>query len=179
MVMIGQDVLHIYGTLCKPRSYAYHYRFISPGFRADLTPITDISLATTITAYPEKYHIPLRLVNSFLHKEGQYAPMKSALENLRYLDHMLRGTSEYTNFADYMKRLFKGLYGLNNDRWDTEWADANKLGNADDDEQHYQSVMLNNLIIETACFYEVQLCLSEARRRFQEWKTLGTGFEPE
>ena len=151
--------------------------FVCFGSRAGATPIISIPLAETTTAYPDKYHIPLRLVNGFLHKEIEYAPMASALENLRYLDHMLRGTSEYTNFADYMKRLSVELY--RDDRWTTSWADAPGFGDSSDTERYYQKMLVNNLIIETACFYEVQLCLSEAKRRFQTWKTLETGFEPE
>ena len=134
----------------------------------------------------EKYNIPLRLINSYLHRETHYGPLASAMDGVRYIEEMLRGTPDYAAFADFMKRLATELYGADDTKWVTDWRDADNTlpWVADDSEQSYDRVMFNNLVIETACFYGVQKCLDEATRRFGVWRALtvdeaGYGFSPE
>lgn len=119
-------------------------------------------------------------MNGYLQREQSYGPLASALDNLRYLDHMLRGTSVYPTFAGYMKNLMTPLY--QDSRWTNVWDD-NAPGTtpeiSNDKERLHDSVMFNNLVLETACFYEVPACLNEARKRFSEWETWGKAFEPE
>ena len=139
-------------------------------YRADLTPGTI------------KYDVPLRLIHSYLStKETLYGPLASAMDNIRYLEQMLRGTDHYPSFAIYMKKLAATLYKSDHSQWRTAWTDAPISTLTTDSEQSYDQLMFNNLVIETACFYEVPECLAEARRRFSAWMDQGSdkAFSPE
>ena len=122
--------------------------------------------------------MPFQLINGYLNRETQYGPWASAHYNLRYIDRMFRQTSYYTTYADYMRRLFQtgGLYSA--DRWTSAgaWRDA-VVPAIGDSEATYDQVMLNHLIIDGACYYEVPECLSQAVARFAAWKESNAEFE--
>ena len=122
-------------------------------------------------------------MNVYLGKEIAYGPLASALDNVRYIEQMLRGTPDHVNFADYMQRLMTGLYKTDNSQWETTWTDVltGPPWNTTDSEVGYDQLMFNNLVIETACFYGVPECLAEAKSRYAPWRALGKdqAFSPE
>ncbi|OWA53424.1 Aminopeptidase N [Hypsibius exemplaris] len=130
-----------------------------------LTPSADITK-------PGDYSIPMHLVDGYITTETKYGPLASALDNIRYLEQMLRGPTTYPPFSAYMTRLMTPLYESASP-WDNAWTDAAEPNATPNSEETYDSVMFNNLIIETACFYEVDGCLKEAVRRFSAWLNLG------
>ncbi|OWA54223.1 Aminopeptidase N [Hypsibius exemplaris] len=116
----------------------------------------------------EQYDVPLRLVNRYLPGEVAYGPLASATDNIRFIDQMLRGSPNYRRFALYMQTLAAALYNARPDIWSTDWVDTTTAETAGT-ESSYGELMFNNLIIETACFYEVPECLAEAERRLGVW----------
>ncbi|OWA53414.1 putative Thyrotropin-releasing hormone-degrading ectoenzyme, partial [Hypsibius exemplaris] len=117
-----------------------------------------------------QYEIPLRLINIYLTKEQSYGPLASAMDNLRYIDQMLRGTPDYPQFAGYMQNLAGQLYKKS--MWETNWKDSWTTADQES-ESSYGTLMFNTLVIETACFYGVSDCLTEADTRFAAWVARG------
>ncbi|GAV01257.1 hypothetical protein RvY_11996 [Ramazzottius varieornatus] len=94
------------------------------------------------------------------------------MDNLRYLDQMLRGkTEDYQPLVDYMKKLFRTLYPdpVSSVRlWNTAtWVD-------DINESQYTKLLLDNAVIENACFYDHPQCVAETKERFTVWRVSGT-----
>ncbi|GAV01312.1 hypothetical protein RvY_12046 [Ramazzottius varieornatus] len=118
--------------------------------------------------YDVSYGIVFDLIE-YLKEESKYGPFASAMDNLRYLDQMLRGVwAEYQPLVAYMQKLFRGLYpSASNSLWSTQtWAEGR--------ESEYTTLLFDNAVIENACFYEHPQCLTETKERFKAWRTSGT-----
>ncbi|OWA51655.1 Aminopeptidase N [Hypsibius exemplaris] len=127
-----------------------------------------------------KYEVPLKLIHNVWPSEDNYGALASANYHIGYIERILRGTLHYQAFSDYMKNS-AGQVPYNDDRWSVDWKDSplNTIPAADPSEASYNTVLLNNLIIDTACFYEAGSCATVAWNKFKAWQDNNNTFQPD
>ncbi|XP_017039012.1 aminopeptidase N-like [Drosophila ficusphila] len=106
----------------------------------------------------QDYEIALKLTD-YLQRERELIPWRSAFDNIRVLNRILRQTSNFGYFKTYMNKLLTPLYkhfdGLN----DT-------FSSIQDQDQ----VLLKTLVVNSACQYHVSDCVTRAKSYFRRWR---------
>jgi len=91
----------------------------------------------------------------YLRKETEYIPWFSGVKALSFLDRMFRHGEDYHLFKDFMKTLFSEILSA-------------LVDNQNDD---YMTVHIRSLIMKWSCYFEMDLCVENARTLFNGWST--------
>ncbi|EDX14832.1 aminopeptidase Ey isoform X2 [Drosophila simulans] len=106
----------------------------------------------------QDYETALQVTN-YLRRERDLIPWKSALDNLKLLNRILRQTPNFGSFKRYMKRLltpiYEHLHGMN----DT----FSSMPQQDE-------VLLKTTVVNVACQYDVSDCVTQAQAYFRRWR---------
>lgn len=160
MIYYISNQLQFHANLCRQVMYEVtRGQLIDDAFNLARTGEFDIS-----------YQVVFDLIR-YLPYEMQYGPFATAMDNMRYLDQMLRSTVNYGNLTEYMRNLFDLKYPefgpINSTRWSSSvWSD-----DQDGYEQgSYTTLQFNNVVLENACYYEQAECLNDATSKFAQWK---------
>ncbi|XP_018334412.1 aminopeptidase N [Agrilus planipennis] len=94
----------------------------------------------------------------YLNKETEYLPWRAATGNIRFLYSMLRYSSSFGSFKEYMKRILEPAYKR-----------IGALRVDHEDEDRLDRINYKTLILSNACNYEAEACINETKRMFSEY----------
>ncbi|XP_026836420.1 aminopeptidase Ey [Drosophila erecta] len=98
-------------------------------------------------------------VTNYLQRERDIIPWKSALDNLKLLNRILRQTPNFGLFKRYMKQLLTPIYEHLNGTNDTFSS------------MQQNEVLLKTLVVNVACQYHVSDCVPQAQSYFRRWRS--------
>ncbi|XP_026831626.1 aminopeptidase N [Drosophila erecta] len=98
-------------------------------------------------------------VTNYLQRERDIIPWKSALDNLKLLNRILRQTPNFGLFKGYMKKLLTPIYEHLNGTNDTFSS------------MQQNEVLLKTLVVNVACQYHVSDCVPQAQSYFRRWRS--------
>ncbi|KAH8382720.1 hypothetical protein KR009_004928 [Drosophila setifemur] len=107
----------------------------------------------------QEYEIALGLI-SYLHKEREFLPWKTALDNLQFVMLIARPTPNFDLFKRYMTKLIEPIY-----------EHVNGINDTFDSIQQQDQVLLKTLVVTWACKYQVSDCVQQAQAYFRNWKS--------
>ena len=100
------------------------------------------------------YNLALSLTK-YLRKETEYIPWFSGVKALSFLDRMFRHGEDYHLFREFPKALISDIL-------------SKLVENEDDD---YMTVHTRSLIMKWSCYFEMDLCIENARALYNGWST--------
>ncbi|EDV53237.1 aminopeptidase N isoform X1 [Drosophila erecta] len=106
----------------------------------------------------QDYEIALQLI-SYLQRERQLLPWKTALDNLSFLSSILRQTPNNMFYKSFIRKLITPIY-----------EHMNGINDTDSSIQQHDKVLLKGMVANWACTYEVSDCVSQAVSYFRNWR---------
>ncbi|XP_016952748.1 aminopeptidase N [Drosophila biarmipes] len=99
-------------------------------------------------------------VTDYLQRERDLLPWRSAFNNLKLLNRILRQTPNFVFFKRYMKKLLSPIYEHLNGMNDT-------FGSILQEDQ----ILLKTVVVDWACQYQVSDCVPRAQSYFRSWQS--------
>ncbi|XP_050744358.1 aminopeptidase N isoform X2 [Drosophila biarmipes] len=99
-------------------------------------------------------------VTDYLQRERDLLPWRSAFNNLKLLNRILRQTPNFVFFKRYIKKLLSPIY-----------EDLNGINDTFSSLQHQDQILLKTTVVDWACQYQVSDCVPRARSHFRSWQS--------
>ncbi|XP_017083305.2 aminopeptidase N-like [Drosophila eugracilis] len=99
-------------------------------------------------------------VTEYLERERDLLPWKSAFNNLKLLNRILRQTPSFGFFKRFIAKILTPIY--------------NDLGGMNDtfsSIQHQDQILLKTMVVNWACQYQVEDCVPQAQTYFRRWRS--------
>ncbi|EDW98315.1 aminopeptidase N [Drosophila yakuba] len=107
----------------------------------------------------QDYEIALQVI-SYLQRERELLPWKSAFENLSFLTGILRQTPNYKFYKSFIRKLITPIY-----------EHMHGINDTDASVQQQDKIRLKGMVAQWACSYEVSDCVTRAVSYFRSWRS--------
>ncbi|XP_037727925.1 aminopeptidase N-like [Drosophila subpulchrella] len=107
----------------------------------------------------QDYEITLQLIN-YLHRERELLPWKSAFENLKLLNRIVRQTPNFQFFRSYVKQLITPIY-----------EHVKGINDTFSSIQQQDQILLKSMVVDWACQYQVADCVPQALAYYHNWRS--------
>ncbi|KAH8346459.1 hypothetical protein KR084_000853 [Drosophila pseudotakahashii] len=107
----------------------------------------------------QDYDVALKLI-SYLGRERELLPWKSAFDNLMTLSVIFRQTPNFKLFKRYIRKLITPIY-----------EHLNGINDTDSSIQQPDKILLRTMVADWACSYQVSDCVTQSLSYFRNWQS--------
>ncbi|EDX14830.1 GD17884 [Drosophila simulans] len=107
----------------------------------------------------QNYEIALQVI-SYLERERELLPWKSAFDNLKFVNGILRQSSNFKFFKSFTRRLITPIY-----------EHLNGINDTVASEQQQDKTILKAMVADWACLFEVSDCIAQALSYYRSWRS--------
>ncbi|KMZ06577.1 aminopeptidase N [Drosophila simulans] len=107
----------------------------------------------------QNYEIALQVI-SYLERERELLPWKSAFDNLKFVNGILRQSSNFKFFKSFTRRLITPIY-----------EHLNGINDTVASEQQQDKTILKAMVADWACLFEVSDCVTHALSYYRSWRS--------
>eukprot|EP00099_Drosophila_melanogaster_P013686 NP_001350853.1 uncharacterized protein Dmel_CG11951 [Drosophila melanogaster] len=107
----------------------------------------------------QDYEIALQVI-SYLERERELLPWKSAFDNLQFVSGILRQTPNFRFFKNFTRRLITPIY-----------EHLNGINDTVASEEQQDKTILKAIVADWACSFEVSDCVTQALSFYRSWRS--------